>query len=488
VGTLRRKILLNIFTIFDLVLMLCSFTIATLTVLHIATVAVPHERTGLSLPQLLEIRIKVRNLVLLFAFVVAWHVIFSAIGLYESKRLSSRRHYELLDLVKATTLGTLFLAAMALVFQISLVTSTFLLVFWMSYVGFGLVSRLLLRYSLARLRTHHRNLRCMLIVGTNRRAVAFARKVESKPELGYRIVGFADSEWEGLTEFQKTGYPLACNLKDFPELLRRTVVDEVIMGLPVKSSYYEASRIATVCEEQGILVRFPSSIFDLKLARTKAEEFDGETVITMSTGSLQEWPAALKRAMDLLLSLPLIIFLAPVFLLTALLIELTTRGPVFFRQKRLGLNKRVFDIYKFRTMVADAEQSQAELEKLNEVSGPVFKIKNDPRITPLGRFLRKTSIDELPQLFNVVKGEMSLVGPRPLPVRDYEGFDRDWQRRRFSVRPGITCLWQINGRSSIAFEQWMELDMQYIDKWSLWLDLKILYRTIPAVLKGSGAA
>jgi lipopolysaccharide/colanic/teichoic acid biosynthesis glycosyltransferase len=161
---------------------------------------------------------------------------------------------------------------------------------------------------------------------------------------------------------------------------------------------------------------------------------------------------------------------------------------VFFIQERVGLNKRTFRLYKFRTMVADAEERQAEIEHLNEARGPVFKIRNDPRLTPVGKFLRKTSIDELPQLFNVLKGDMSLVGPRPLPVRDYQGFDQDWQRRRFSVRPGITCLWQINGRSSIPFEKWMELDLQYIDQWSLWMDFKILAKTIPVVLKGTGAA
>jgi exopolysaccharide biosynthesis polyprenyl glycosylphosphotransferase len=180
--------------------------------------------------------------------------------------------------------------------------------------------------------------------------------------------------------------------------------------------------------------------------------------------------------------------ISPVLLITTILIKLTSPGPVLFVQKRLGFNKRHFNVYKFRTMVVDAEKRMSEVEHLNEVSGPVFKIKNDPRITPIGRFLRKMSIDELPQLWNVMKGDMSLVGPRPLPVRDYEGFSQDWQRRRFSVRPGITCLWQIKGRSSIPFEQWMELDLQYIDKWSLWLDLEILLRTIPAVLKGSGAA
>jgi lipopolysaccharide/colanic/teichoic acid biosynthesis glycosyltransferase len=165
-----------------------------------------------------------------------------------------------------------------------------------------------------------------------------------------------------------------------------------------------------------------------------------------------------------------------------------SRGPILFRQTRVGLNKRQFSIYKFRTMIANAEQVQDQLLSMNEMSGPAFKMQKDPRITPLGSVLRKTSIDELPQLFNVLNGDMSLVGPRAMSLRDYKLFDQDWQRRRFSVKPGITCLWQVNGRNSIPFEQWMELDMQYIDKWSLWLDLKILVQTVPAVLRGTGAA
>jgi lipopolysaccharide/colanic/teichoic acid biosynthesis glycosyltransferase len=169
-------------------------------------------------------------------------------------------------------------------------------------------------------------------------------------------------------------------------------------------------------------------------------------------------------------------------------VKCTSPGSILFRQTRVGLNKRQFQIYKFRTMVANAEQIQEELLPMNEMAGPVFKISNDPRVTALGRVLRKTSIDELPQLFNVLMGEMSLVGPRAMSLRDYQLFDQDWQRRRFSVKPGITCLWQVNGRSSIPFEKWMELDMQYIDKWSLWLDFKILARTVPAVLRGTGAA
>jgi exopolysaccharide biosynthesis polyprenyl glycosylphosphotransferase len=186
-------------------------------------------------------------------------------------------------------------------------------------------------------------------------------------------------------------------------------------------------------------------------------------------------------------SLILIILLSPVMLAVALAIKVSSSGPVFFLQERIGLHKRRFRMLKFRTMVPNAEALQLQLEQFNEASGPVFKIKNDPRITPLGRILRQTSLDELPQLFNVLAGDMSLVGPRPLPVRDYDGFNQDWHRRRFSVRPGITCLWQISGRSAISFDQWMELDLYYIDHWSFFLDLKILAQTFPAILKEKGA-
>jgi exopolysaccharide biosynthesis polyprenyl glycosylphosphotransferase len=208
--------------------------------------------------------------------------------------------------------------------------------------------------------------------------------------------------------------------------------------------------------------------------------------VTSSRGT-DGWPLLLKRILDFVASLALLILLSPLFLIVAVLIKLTSPGPVLFAQKRVGLNKRVFTMYKFRTMVPAAESLQEGLSHLNEMSGPVFKIKNDPRVTPLGRMLRRSSIDELPQLFNVLKGDMSLVGPRAMSVRDYQSFSEDWQRRRFSVPPGITCLWQIYGRNTIPFEQWMMLDMQYIDGWSLWLDLKILALTIPAVWRGLGA-
>lgn len=196
----------------------------------------------------------------------------------------------------------------------------------------------------------------------------------------------------------------------------------------------------------------------------------------------------IKRLTDTFISLVLLLILSPLLIVLSLLIKRLSPGPIFFKQTRLGQGKRPFQIWKFRTMVPNAEKIISQVQHLNETQGPTFKATGDPRITPFGKFLRQTSLDELPQLLNVLVGDMSLVGPRPLPLRDYEGFSQDWHRRRFSVKPGITCLWQIMGRSSIGFDEWMELDMRYIDHWSVWLDVKILFQTIPAVFRGSGAA
>jgi exopolysaccharide biosynthesis polyprenyl glycosylphosphotransferase len=327
----------------------------------------------------------------------------------------------------------------------------------------------------------------LLIVGTNSRALRFAQKIVAKPELGYRLIGFLDKEWDETSKFQQTGYPLVSDFEGFNSFIRKQVVDEVIVCLPMKSFYNDIYNIISFCEKQGIIVRFLSDIFNLKFGKIKTEELEGFSVISIYTVNIKDWQALFKRIFDFTFSLFLLISLMPLFILTAILLKITSPGSVFFVQERIGINKRRFRLYKFRTMIQEAEKVHSELEHLNEVSGPVFKIKDDPRITMFGKFLRKSSIDELPQLFNVIKGEMSLVGPRPLPIRDYEGFEKDWQRRRFSVRPGITCLWQITGRSSISFDQWMKLDMQYIDEWSLLLDFKILAKTIPAVLRGSGA-
>ncbi len=478
-GTIRRKLLLNLLKLFDLALMVFAFGVATLVVSHAAAV---------SLQDVLSIRVKIENFVIFSGLLLSWHLIFSMCGLYASHRLSSRRD-EMLDLGKAITIGA-FVVFLGHVFLcISLVTPRFLVAFWATGVVAAMISRLLLRLLLAQVRLHGRNRRNMMIVGTNARGLQFANKILQNPALGYRILGFVDYDRPEMEEFVKSGFQRVTDFEGLPAFIRKNVVDEVVIAVPMRSMHEEASEVAALCEEQGILLRFASTLFDLKASRRRIEEVvEGDSLITHYTGSLEGWPVVAKRVIDVAGSAVLLILLSPVLLITALLIKLTSPGPVMFVQQRLGLNKRHFGIYKFRTMVVDAEKRMKEIEHLNEVSGPVFKIKNDPRITSIGKFLRKTSIDELPQLLNVFKGDMSLVGPRPLPIRDYEGFSEDWQRRRFSVRPGITCLWQIGGRSSISFEKWMELDLQYIDKWSLWLDLEILLKTIPAVLKGSGAA
>jgi exopolysaccharide biosynthesis polyprenyl glycosylphosphotransferase len=476
---LGRQLLVKVAKLYDLAGMSLSF--------GLATVLVAHQTAIVSFADFFAMRVKIRNFVLFAGFLLVWNIIFRLFGLYDSRRLSGQKD-ELRDIVKASTLGVGSVCIAAFLLRLKMVTPLFVVGLWFISSATLVSSRLVARYLLSQFRVRGRNLREMLIVGTNPRAVLFARKIQANPTLGYRVLGFVDQEWEGMEEFRKGGYPLASDFERFPFLLRERVVDEVVLALPMKSLYLQASRVATLCEEQGIVVRVLSNIFNLRLAQSKAREFEGEAVTTFCNGSSEDWQHFFKRAFDIVASLVATLMLAPLFLLAGFLIKLTSQGPVFFIQERVGLNKKRFHLYKFRTMVADAEERQREIEHLNEASGPVFKIRSDPRLTPAGKFLRKTSIDELPQLFNVLKGDMSLVGPRPLPVRDYQGFDQDWQRRRFSVRPGITCLWQINGRSSIPFEKWMELDMQYIDQWSLWMDFKILAKTIPVVLKGTGAA
>jgi exopolysaccharide biosynthesis polyprenyl glycosylphosphotransferase len=475
----RRNLLLTGLKLFDLGLVLSAYALATIIVYH--------TPQGTTLSEFLSMRVKLGNLVLFSAAVFLWHLIFHQCGMYGSKRLSTHMS-EILDALKVTTLCTVSLVCVALFFNVTMVTPSFILHFWAYSFLLVALGRLLLRYCLASVRLHGRNLRFVLILGTNQRATDFARSIESRPELGYRILGFVDQDWPKLINFMASGRPLVADLASLPEFLRHNVVDEVANYLPLRSFHEHTSQVAALCELHGIIMRLDSDIFGLKTSRSQADELIGEHYITSYPHSWRGWPVVVKRVIDFLVASLLLLLLLPLLLVVSLIVKLNSHGPVFFFQERIGYNKRRFRIYKFRTMVPNAEKLMGQLEQLNEVAGPVFKIKNDPRITPVGKFLRRTSIDELPQLINVIKGDMSLVGPRPLPVRDYNGFNEDWQRRRFSIRPGITCLWQVNGRSSITFDQWMKLDLQYVDEWSLWLDLKILARTIPAVLRGSGAA
>ena len=475
----RRQILLKMFMLLDPGMLTISYMVAAVLTWHLT------EFT--SFAEFFSMRVKLSNFLLFLGLFYFWHLIFSAYGLYGSRRLGERKE-EVVVLLKAISAGALVLGFVAAFFQVRMITPSFIAVFWIVATFTIIFSRLALREFLGRARVHGRNLRHLLIIGTNARAVEFARAIEGRPELGYHLVGFADEKWIGNRGFEKNGKSIVSDLEHFSDFLRERVIDEVAIALPMKSYYSQAARIVAQCQEQGVIVRVLASIFDFQKGPASNSRIDGMAVATYSPNSSEGWPMICKRMLDILVSSLLLVILAPVFLVVAVLIKLDSTGQIFFVQDRVGLNKRRFQMFKFRTMVGNAAEKQSELESLNEADGPVFKIKNDPRITRLGKYLRKASIDELPQLLNVLKGDMSLVGPRPLPIRDYQGFDQDWVRRRFSVRPGITCLWQVNGRSSLSFKEWMELDLHYIDHWSFWLDVKLIAKTIPAVLKGAGAA
>lgn len=429
-------------------------------------------------------QITVQNVLFVMALLVAWHAAFKSRNLYNSRRLDSTL-VEVLDVLRAGLVATLMVSAIAtpaLSQHLPIRQVEFTINFFLFGVGTTVVSRVLMRYVLVKARLRGRNLRAMLIIGTNHRALRFAKAIEERPDLGYYVVGFVDEEWDGIAGFKKGGYKLEASLKDLGHYVSTHVVDEVVVALPVSSAYTYSSRIISLCQEQGLTVRFWSQIFDSRLAKGRLDVFDNEPMLSLDGTQDESLSILIKKMFDRSVAALLLVLLSPLFLLVAALIKATSKGPVLFVQNRMGLNKRTFPVFKFRTMVPDAEERLKELEHLNEVSGPVFKLKKDPRLTAVGDFLRRTSIDELPQLINVLRGDMSLVGPRPLPERDYQGFDTDAHRRRLSVRPGITCTWQVSGRNSIPFEQWMRMDLEYIDNWSLWSDFRILLQTIPVVL------
>lgn len=475
----KHRLTINLLKLLDITMVIFAFVLTTILMVN-----AEHKIT---IEEFLSMRTRVSNLAIFVSALCICHIIFHLCGLYRSRRLSTRR-LELLDVVKAMTINTACFTAFGSLFAIRMITVPFLTAFWIVGTIVLCLTRFLLRLVAARVRVQGRDLRYMLILGTNPRAVEFARRISGDPARGFRLLGFVDDEWPGLGGLKDHGFKVVSDYAGLAEFLRRNVVDEVAVYLPFGSFYRHSFEVANLCQQHGITMRFNSDIFGLKTTRWRAEQYDEDNYIATYTGVGELWPRTIKRIIDVAVSAMALLALSPLLIAAAIAIKLTSPGPVFFLQERIGFNKRRFKIFKFRTMVPNAEKLMASLEKHNEAGGPTFKMKNDPRITPIGKFLRKSSIDELPQLLNVLAGDMSLVGPRPLPVRDYEGFNEDWQRRRFSVKPGITCLWQVNGRSGITFDQWMLLDLKYMDEWSLWLDFKILAKTVPAVLRGAGAA
>lgn len=325
----------------------------------------------------------------------------------------------------------------------------------------------------------------VLIIGTGDRAQRLSQLLRQHSEWGVDVVGYLDVKSANIgTNVQ--GISVLGTVEQIGEILKDRVIDEVVVAVP-RTLIRDVQEIADACEEEGIKLRLMADVFDLQVSRMQFAMLGDIPLLTFEPVAQNEAQLVMKRIMDLSLILACIPLLVPLMALIALAVRLDSPGPAFFMQDRVGLRKRVFRMYKFRSMQQGSEQKLEEIEHLNEAEGPIFKIANDPRVTRVGRFLRRTSLDELPQLINVLRGHMSLVGPRPMSLRDVNLFDKGTQRKRFSVRPGLTCLWQISGRSNLPFTKWLELDLAYIDNWSLGLDLKILFKTIPVVLKGSGA-
>jgi exopolysaccharide biosynthesis polyprenyl glycosylphosphotransferase len=284
---------------------------------------------------------------------------------------------------------------------------------------------------------------------------------------------------------QVDGVSVIGTLKDLKDIFHQTAVDQVVFVLP-------RSRLSLIedaihdCETEGVEGSLAIDLYDMKIARSVMTEIDGIPLLSFSTVKVNDWKFLIKRIMDIIISFSAIVILSAVYILSAVLIKLTSPGPVFFKQERLGFHGRKFNLLKFRTMRSEAQRDLSQVDDLAEMTTPEFKQKKLKYITPAGRVLRKFSIDEFPQFFNVLAGDMSIVGPRPTVPFEVEKY-KSWQRRRFSMKPGITCLWQISGRNEISHDGWMKLDLEYIDNFSLWLDVKIIIKTIPAVVIGKGA-
>jgi exopolysaccharide biosynthesis polyprenyl glycosylphosphotransferase len=322
----------------------------------------------------------------------------------------------------------------------------------------------------------------VMVVGSGENARRLGKALEQSADYGIRLMGFLDEE-PGYIELAQR-YPRQ-PLSQLPELLRQHVIDEIIFAVDSRR-LAEMEEIFLLCDEEGVRTRVVIDFFPHVNSQVYLDRLGLTPLLTFSAAPHDEIRLLLKRSSDVVLAAAALVLLLPFMLLIALLIRLTSPGPAIFRQVRCGLNGRRFTFYKFRSMCNDAELRKASLMHLNRKS-TAFKIPNDPRLTWFGRFLRKFSIDEWPQLWNVLKGDMSLVGPRPAVPEEVEMYQR-WQRRRLRMRPGLTCLWAVEGRDSIDFETWMKMDMQYIDNWSLALDWQIIFRTIPRVLTGKGAS
>jgi exopolysaccharide biosynthesis polyprenyl glycosylphosphotransferase len=415
-------------------------------------------------------------------FALLWVSVFWVLGLYRI-----RVRWGLLAEARDTLRGTIVVLAITLsllfLFHQDDVSRLFLGLLFVVQPLVSLAGRALLRRWFEARRRRGRDTNYMLVAGTGSLAQAFADRVESHPALGMRVIGHLSVPGSTDRTIQLTR-PTLGTISEMNDIFRARIVDEVAICLPAASARY-LEPIAAVAADQGKTVRVPRDPDEGILTSALQEEFDGFLVHSIVHDGQRDFERAIKRVVDVAGAVVALVLLSPVLLGAAIAIYVRDGSPIFFRQVRVGRHGRAFTMIKFRTMAADAEERLGELVDRNEVQGPAFKIRDDPRVTPTGRVLRKTSIDELPQLLNVLVGDMSLVGPRPALPREVEVYDI-WHRRRLSVRPGMTGLWQVHARLDPIFDERAELDLRYIDHWSLWLDLGILAKTLPALFTRPG--
>jgi exopolysaccharide biosynthesis polyprenyl glycosylphosphotransferase len=454
--------------------------VALVAVIGVFLLANAHHMPG-GLREFLRLRVSPPNVLLLCIFGVLWSQVFSVAGLYDRRRRRTPLG-EVLTILAACSVGSVLVVIFPILSDDGAFGFDLIPIVWLTTMAGTLVARPMVRRATRASRA--RDVRRVLIVGSGPRAFKVYRELRASPDSGCDVVGFVDSNDQIL--YDEIRERTLGHLDQLAEVIVRHVVDDVLVALPIRSCYVEIQRAIETCERVGVRAKYLADIFQCSLARARYDDVDRLPVVTMDA-TVDDGRLFLKRAIDIVGASVALALLSPLLLATTIAVIATSPGPVFFVQERYGLRRRRFKMLKFRTMVQNAEGLQSQLEVHNEAAGPVFKIRNDPRTTPIGRFLRRSSIDELPQLINVLQGHMSLVGPRPLPARDVSRFSEPWLMRRFSVTPGMTGAWQVSGRSQLGFDDWIALDLQYIDQWSLALDFKILARTIPAVLKGTGA-
>jgi exopolysaccharide biosynthesis polyprenyl glycosylphosphotransferase len=382
---------------------------------------------------------------------------------------------EVTDILRAALILAVSVFSILFLVQAPDVSRLLLIALFACQVAFSVAQRRLLRALLVVARNRNIGTRAVLVLGTGTQATRLAQRLQQHPALGYRIIGHLGTPSPSCPSVLGPVYAIEDVIHSMP-------VDEIVAALDADDLAY-LDPVIGLCHDEGKRLRVVLQPGLASLQGGRLESLAGIEILTVSNGPDRLLGFAVKRSLDVVLSAVALIVLAPVLLLVAIAVRVDSGAPILFRQERVGRHGRRFAMYKFRTMAPDAESRLADLLAHNVISGPAFKLDTDPRITRVGKVLRRTSLDELPQLWNVVRGQMSLVGPRPPLPTEVAGYDL-WHRRRLSMKPGITGLWQVSARLEAEFDRWVELDLRYIDRWSLWLDVKIMARTIPAMLTG----